>query len=168
MIQAGLLGGLFIGVLSALPVISIANFCCCMWIIGGGVLAAYVDQGPGRSNAVGRGALDGLVAGIVGAFVWVIASLAVDVALGPLQERLLSFVLESNADMPPEARVWLEELADRSSGPLRYVFGFMAHLAAGMIFATLGGLLGAMVLWRQGVPPALGGPPPPPPIPPAP
>src|SRR3954465_13561456 len=31
--QAALLGGLFIGILSALPLI---KYCCCIWIIGGG------------------------------------------------------------------------------------------------------------------------------------
>jgi hypothetical protein len=164
LIQAGLLGGVFIGVLSSLPVISLAN-CCCLWVITGGMLAAYVDQGPGRPNAVARGAIDGLVAGVVGAFVWLIASLALDVVLGPLQERLLSSVLESNADMPPEVREWLESVSDRSAGPFRYVAGFMFHLVAGVIFATLGGLLGATLFWREGVPPALGGPPPPPPLP---
>ena len=162
MIQAGLLGGVFIGVLSALPVISLAN-CCCLWVIAGGMLAAYVDQAPGRPPAIARGALDGLVAGIVGAFVWLIASLGIDVVMGPLQERLMSTVLESNADMPPEVRVWLENMADRSAGPLRYVAGFMFHLVAGAIFATVGGLVGATLFWREGVPPALGGPPPLPP-----
>jgi len=165
LIQAGLLGGVFIGVLSALPVISLAN-CCCLWIIAGGMLAAYIDQGPGRPKAIGRGALDGLVAGAVGALVWLVASLALDVVLGPLQERLLSTVLQSSADMPPEVREWLEGMADDRGGAIRYVAGFMFHLIAGLIFATLGGLLGAMIFWREGVPPALGGPPPPPPIPP--
>jgi hypothetical protein len=165
LIQAGLLGGAFIGVLSALPVISLAN-CCCLWIIAGGMLAAYVDQPRARPGGLARGALDGLVAGVLGAFVWLIASLALDVVLGPLQERLLSSVLQSNADMPPEVREWLERMADDSGGGLRYALGFMFHLVAGVIFATLGGLLGATLFWREGVPPALGGPPPPPPIPP--
>jgi hypothetical protein len=35
-----------------------------------------------------------------------------------------------------------------------------------MVFSTLGGILGALFLWRDRVPPALGGPQPPPPIPP--
>ncbi len=37
-----LLGGLFIGMLSALPIVSVGNCCCCLWMIGGGVLAAYL------------------------------------------------------------------------------------------------------------------------------
>ncbi len=165
MIQPALLGGLFIGVLSALPVISLAN-CCCLWVISGGVLAAYLDQAPGRPNSLPRGAFDGLLAGVIGAFVWLFASLAIDTVMGPLQERLMSAVLESSADMPPDVRVWLEEMGQHSTGALRYVAGFTFHLLAGLVFATLGGLLGAMFLWRDGVPPALGGTPPPPPIPP--
>ena len=43
MTQAALLGGLFIGVLSALPIINLAN-CCCLWIVGGGAIAAYLAQ----------------------------------------------------------------------------------------------------------------------------
>jgi len=41
--QPALFGGLFIGVLSALPIINIGN-CCCLWVIGGGVLATYLMQ----------------------------------------------------------------------------------------------------------------------------
>ena len=42
-LQPALLGGLTIGVLSALPVINLAN-CCCAWILFGGALAAYLMQ----------------------------------------------------------------------------------------------------------------------------
>ena len=167
MSQAALFGGLYIGVLSALPVISLANiFCCCLWVTTGGALAAYIDQGPGRPNAISRGALDGLLAGIVGAFVWLLASLAIGVVLGPLQERMITSVLESSADLPPDVRTWLEDFSEHGTGPLQYAAGFMFHLVAGAIFGTIGGLLGAMFFWRDDVPPALGGPPPPPPIPP--
>ena len=41
--QPALLGGVTIGVLSALPVINLAN-CCCAWILFGGALAAYLMQ----------------------------------------------------------------------------------------------------------------------------
>jgi hypothetical protein len=160
LIQAALLGGAFIGVLSALPVISLAN-CCCIWIIGGGMLAAYVDQDGMRPPALSRGALDGLLAGVVGAFVWLVAYIAVDVVMGPLQQRMIASVLESTAEMPPEVRDWLETTAEGGTGAFRYAAGFMFHLIAGAVFATLGGLLGATFFWRDSVPPALGGPPPP-------
>ena len=59
--SAALLGGVFIGVFSALPIINIAN-CCCLWIIGGGVLAAYLaQQNSPRSLSAGQGAWFGLL-----------------------------------------------------------------------------------------------------------
>jgi hypothetical protein len=166
LIQPAILGGVFIGVLSALPIVNLAN-CCCIWVIGGGMLAAYLDQAPGRPNNVARGALDGLLAGIVGAFVWLVAWSALDVVVSPIQERLLSSMMSNAADMPPEVRAWLESVrAGGSSTILGYLLGFVFHLFIGIVFGTLGGFLGALFFWRDDVEPALGGPPAPPPLPP--
>ena len=45
--QPALLGGLFIGVLSSLPVVSTANICCCLWVIVGG----GADELPAAAGA---------------------------------------------------------------------------------------------------------------------
>ena len=42
-LQPALYAGAFIGVLSALPFVNIAN-CCCLWVISGGVLLAFDSQ----------------------------------------------------------------------------------------------------------------------------
>jgi hypothetical protein len=164
-IQPVLLGGLFIGVLSALPIISVGN-CCCLWVVGGGMLAARLaQQDSAPSLSPGRGAVIGLIAGIVGAFVWLIAALALDVVIAPLQERMIAEMLSSAQDMPPNAREWLEMVAGRASSPMRYIAGFAFQLF-GAGFSALGGMLGAMY-FRRDVPPALGGdplPPVPPPL----
>ena len=100
-----LLGGLFIGVLSALPVVSVGN-CCCLWIVGGGVLAAYLDQqNEPRPITAGRGALTGLLAGVIGAFVWLIvvdgARRRAGAAAGAARR---ASSLRNARDMPPEVR----------------------------------------------------------------
>ena len=162
MIQPILLGGLFIGVLSALPVISIGN-CCCLWILGGGMLTAYLaQQSSPQSIRPGRGAVLGLMAGIAGAFVWLFAALALDALIAPLQERMIDEMLRNAQDMPPNARELIEMVAGRASSPTRFLVGFAFQLC-GAIFAALGGLLGAM-FFRRDVPPALGGPMVPPPL----
>ena len=155
MLQPVLLGGLFIGVLSALPIISVAN-CCCLWLIGGGMLSAHLAQqeSPYRIG-LGRGALVGLLAGVVGSVIWLVLALALEVFVAPLQQRMLDEMLRGAADMPPNARDWLESIAGQASSPLRYVAGFAFHLF-GAIFAALGGLLGAAFSKRD-LPPALGG-----------
>jgi len=162
-LQAPLLGGLFIGILSALPVVSWGN-CCCLWIVGGGVLAAYLDQQRDqRPISAGRGAFAGFLAGIIGAFVWLVFSLGLDVVLAPIRERLAGELMRMARDMPPDARAALESIG--ASSPLGFAFDFLVLLCAGAIFSTLGGVLGA-AFFRNDVPPALGGPIEPPPLPP--
>ena len=161
MLQAPLLGGLFIGVLSALPVV---NCCCCLWIVCGGVLAAYLDQqNDPRPITAGRGAWNGFLAGVIGAVVWLAVSMALDVVLAPMRERLASELIRVARDMPPDARAALESLGASSSAG--YIFNFIVLLCAGGILSTLGGILGA-AFFRNDVPPAIGGPVQPPPLPP--
>jgi hypothetical protein len=158
LIQPALYGGLFIGILSALPIVSIANYCCCAWVLGGGVLASYLlQQGKPASLTPRRGALVGLAAGVTGAVVWLVASMALDVVLAPLQARLVTEVLRTAGDMPSEVRQWLEAMASGENAPFRYALGFLFHLVAGALFATVGGVIGA-AYFRKDVPPALGGP----------
>jgi len=152
---APIVGGLFIGVLSALPIVSLGN-CCCMWIIGGGFLAAYVQQqNDPRPFTVSRGAMVGFGAGLAGAFVWLVMALIVDTLMAPLQQRVLGDLARTARDMPPEARQILRSMAEGGS-PVRYVVGLALMLFFGVPFATLGGVLGA-AYFRPDVPPALGG-----------
>ncbi|HZM59826.1 MAG TPA: hypothetical protein VFB85_08510 [Vicinamibacterales bacterium] len=161
MLQAALLGGLFIGVLSALPIVKYAN-CCCVWIVAGGIVAAYLDQqNDPRTITAGRGALAGLLAGVCGAFVWLIAALALSALFRPLQEGMAEMVLRSAPDMPPEVRTVFEGLGGASSW-VEYVLSFVLRLFVGSLVSTIGGLLGA-AFFRNDVPPALGGLPPLPP-----
>jgi hypothetical protein len=143
MVQSALLGGLFIGVLSALPIINVAN-CCCLWIMGGGLIASYLaDDGPAPIT-VARGARAGLLAGISGAFIWLCVAMALNVVVAPLQERMVDSMIRNAQDMPPDVRAWLETIGNRASSPLRYVLGFLFHFFGGVVFSTLGGVLGAI------------------------
>jgi hypothetical protein len=167
LIQPALLGGLTLGVLSALPVVEFGNCCCCLWVALGGLIAAYLDQPPTRTTVnIGRGAAVGLLAGVIGAFVWLFVTLTLDAVMAPIKDQAISVLRERAADLPPQVAAWLDMYDQPRETTAGYIVGFMLHLLAGMIFATLGGWLGAVFFWRDNVPPALGGPPPPPPIPP--
>ena len=156
MVQPALLGGLFIGILSALPFISVGN-CCCLWIIGGGFLAAYVDSQNSPVNLpIGRGALDGLFAGVAGAVIWLMAAIVIEPITGPMHRQFAETMAQRSQAMPPEVREMFEELASRSTSPARLVVGFFFQLAVGMVFAPIGGMLGAL-FFKKDVPPALGG-----------
>jgi hypothetical protein len=114
-----------------------------------------------------RGAWLGLLAGIAGAFVWLIVAMSIEPLVGPLQQRMIDEMLRESQDMPPNVREMLESVGSGASSGLQMAAGFAFHLCAAA-FAALGGLLAAM-FFRRDVPPALGGDPiipPPPPVPP--
>src|SRR6185437_11589302 len=69
-LKPALLGGLIVGVLSSIPLL---NYCCCIWGIGGGVLAGflYIKSSPVPVK-VGEGAVLGLLSGIIGAILYLI------------------------------------------------------------------------------------------------
>ena len=161
--QPALLGGLFIGVLSALPVVNICN-CCCVWVLGGGALAAYLQQqNQPQPVTVLQGARAGLLAGVVAAFVWLFMSQALEAVLAPVTERLAGEVLRNARDLPPWAREVFEDAREGSTAG-GVIFGFLLMLIGGSAVAAAGGAGGA-AYFRNDVPPALGGPINPPPLP---
>ncbi len=151
LLQPVLFGGLFMGVLSALPIISLGN-CCCLWVMGGGVVTAYLMQ-HGRPDPIqlGEGAFGGFLTGVVGAVVYAVVSLPIQLVTAPLQRGMMDRLLESAADVPPELREMIESFGS-GSVVVGVLFGFFLMLAVGMVFSTLGGLLGALIFRKT--PPA--------------
>jgi hypothetical protein len=160
--QPALLGGLFAGILSALPFVNFAN-CCCLWVIAGGVIAAYLmQQNYPLPVSAGDGAVVGFLAGIVGAIVAAAVSLPIHLFLGPMLPAFSQGNMwRRHRDMPPEVR-------DMMRGVSPWVFaviGGMIFFVIELVFSTLGGLFGALI-FRKPTPPAAPPGPPPPPHPP--
>jgi ABC-type phosphate transport system permease subunit len=155
-----LIGGVAIGVLSALPIINIGN-CCCAWILFGGALAAYLMQQnhPAPIN-VGDGAIVGLIAGLIGAFVWLILSVPIGIAMAPMQQRMTQRVLENASDLAPELRTFLESVSGSPTIGFGLLIGFFLMLVVSTLFGMLGGLFGALMFRKADAPIV------PPPIPP--
>jgi len=142
LIQPVLLGGLFLGVLSALPIISAGN-CCCLWTLGGGMLAAYLaQQQTPQPLRLLDGARIGFLAGLAGAAIWLFAAVIVDLLMSPLQQRMIDLVLRNARDIPPEARGILEGFSRQTSMAARLAIGFVFQLFIQTPFAAVGGLLG--------------------------
>ena len=148
--QPVLLGGLFIGVLSALPVINAGNCCCCLWIVAGGVLTVYLRQQnmPGQIDAA-EGALLGLMAGLLGGVIAAVLSIPIQMLLGPFQQDLLNRVLAGNEDLPPEMRDVLQRAT--AGGAIRAVT-MIVNVVISTVFGLLGGLLGVAIFKRNAPP----------------
>lgn len=150
-LQPALLGGVFIGVLSALPVINAGNCCCCLWVLAGGALAVYLRQqnAPGAIDAA-EGALMGLLAGFIGGVIGVVLSIPIQMMLGPMQTEWMREIMAGNEDMPAEAREMMERMM---TGNTMRVAGAIINVVTSTIFGMLGGLLGVAIFKKNAPPP---------------
>jgi hypothetical protein len=148
-----LFGGLFIGVLSALPIINIGN-CCCLWVIGGGVLATYLmQQNHPFPIAAADGALVGLLAGLIGGLLGTLLSIPIEMMMGPIQRQLMERILSHNQEIPEETRRILENM---NVGAVAIAFKLVFSVFIGAVFGMLGGLLGVALFKKKDLPPPPG------------
>ena len=153
--QPALLGGLFIGVLSALPVVNWANACCCLWVVAGGMLTSYLLlQQPGTAPIESAEmALHGLLAGFVGGLIYIaLTALVLSGAMGAEMIAHVRQALEQNPEIPEEMRDRFIGLAE--GGGLMFVAGIVT-VPTFAAFAMLGAILGLAILRRK-APPAAG------------
>ncbi|HKB11243.1 MAG TPA: DUF5518 domain-containing protein [Vicinamibacterales bacterium] len=160
--QPALIGGLIMGVLSALPIVAAGNLCCCLWVLSGGAIAAYLlQQNQSTPIQPGDGALVGFLAGIIGALVQFVISIPVGILVAPYEQAMLRRVLDMAGSMPPEMREALERYSGRDA---EFAFGFLIvrriialvfGLFVGGLFSTIGGLLGAMMFRKDTPPPGV-------------
>ncbi|HWF86504.1 MAG TPA: hypothetical protein VG222_16710 [Vicinamibacterales bacterium] len=157
--QPAIIGGLVMGVLSALPIVYAGNACCCLWVVCGGITAAYVfQQNQTMPIATGDGALVGLLAGFVGAGVHLVLSVPIDIVMAPIERAMAMRLGDMAGNMPSGMRDMIDQFSQRSAEAgiglilIRRVFLFMLMLVVGSIFSTIGGLIGA-VIFRKSLPP---------------
>ena len=143
------------GVLSALPIIQVGNACCCMWVVSGGLVAAYVfQQNHPAPMTAADGALAGLLAGLLGAVVYFVLSVPLDLIMAPMERSIAQRVLDMSGNMPPELRDMFDRVNGNraATGVAFFLFrliGFVFMLFIGAIFSTIGGLLGSVLFVRK-------------------
>lgn len=143
-LKPALLGGLIVGILSAIPFL---NYCCCLWSIGGGLLAGmlYINGSPNRVTT-GDGAIVGALAGLVGGVIYLIIGLPIALLYsGAAMEEAFR---NSGVQMP-------------LSGTLLLIVGSLIAAVCLIAFATVGGLLAVPIFEKR----KEGAVPPPPPVP---
>ena len=169
--RPAVIGGVMLGVLSAIPFVNLVNVCCCAWAILGGILAVnmYVKNSP-TPVSTGEGAQIGLMAGVIGAIIYIVIGIPLGYIAGQAMFSGIQGIVGSMA--PPEQmeefnRRMEEARAQQAAGFFEYLPGaIMSGVLGGIvltIFATIGGLLGVSIFEkRKG---GAGTPPPPPPPP---
>ena len=131
-----LIVGVAMGVLSSIPVVSIVNCLLCGWLWLGGIFGVWLYRNFSHQTLdMGKGALLGLVSGLVAA---VIAT-------------LLGLVFSGNvAAISPEQMAQLEEVMGESAQIFNdpatmTVIGLGITLVLYPVFAAIGGLIGAAI-----------------------
>ncbi|MBN2414987.1 DUF4199 domain-containing protein [bacterium] len=149
-----LVGGGVMAILSTVPIISLGNCLCCLWILAGGALAAYMysRELPGDvSISGGDGAVTGLLAGIFGAlFASILGYLFMSMGDAEILNRVFENVLRDRSDLSPEVDELMRSLREGERlSPLYMVAGLFFSLIINAVFGTLGGLIGASMFKKK-------------------
>jgi len=150
----GLIGGATIGILSTLPIINLGNCLCCMWVVFGGALAAYVyHKSLPRDMPItsADGALAGLLAGLFGALFFTFLTYFFMAVIGFRPGgTIIDSILESRNDISPELEELLEELRQGGEvNPIFVLIQLISSLVIDAVFGTIGGIIGAAFLKKR-------------------
>lgn len=157
-LKPALFGGILLGVLSSVPVLNIANLCCCLWVLLGGALASksLIDNSPHRPVTTGEGAMVGLMAGGIGAGIYVVVGIPLGLILERVinsRELLLKFYekIIDNPAVIDQLRRTLEAQQAGESGrmlAMRLIFGVFWILLM-VVFASIGGIIGVALFEKR-------------------
>lgn len=144
------------GVLSSLPIVSAGNFCCCLWVVSGGLVAAYVlQQATPMPITTAEGALAGLLAGLAGAVIQFLISIPLDILMLPMERAMAYRLFDFAQNMSPEVRDMFERFARRDE-PLsfflllsRRFIVLLIMLCIGGAFSAIGGIIGAALFGKK-------------------
>jgi hypothetical protein len=158
-LKPAILSGGVLGFLAGVPGFDLFNCCtCCSMGIGAGFLAAFLYSKTcarvGLPFDAGRGAGVGALAGFFWGLSNAVVSTLVTAAFGDLAAEMLIPILESNPSIPPEVLDPVVEGLEQGVTTLSIVVDAVVTLGLGVVFATIGGLIGAAVFKSEPVAPA--------------
>lgn len=153
-IQPALVGGLVIGLLWSIPFLSLANMCCCFGVMVGGALAAWmlIKRSPLLPVSYGDGAVVGVLAGVVGAAVYLVLGVPIGLAF---HGAGLGMIRSLMSQMGPEAQRVIDEAVRNSQNQslgerlLGALFAWLITSVISIGFASIGGLIGVSIFEKR-------------------
>ncbi|HJQ24632.1 MAG TPA: hypothetical protein VKA60_12005 [Blastocatellia bacterium] len=160
--QPAIIGGLVMGLLTSIPVVNLGNFCCCLWLLLGGALAArlLIKRSPVWPVSSGDGATTGAIAGAVGAGVYLLIGVPLGLMLSHTTMSLFGGFIDSIKD-PQFREAMRKALEQAQNQPLSArimsaLFNWLISACLMVGMGMLGGLIGVALFEKR-----KGGPPPP-------
>lgn len=149
LLTPALIGGAVAGVLSGIPLLGCL---CCLWIIGGAMLATHLAaKSFPVSMTAGDGAIIGILAGVVAAVVDGLVSIPLQAINAEFLQRLMERFAEYSSQLPGNWR----ELMERGMNKPSLAWFFIGLVISAAIFAALGavgGVIGASLFGKKSAP----------------
>jgi hypothetical protein len=151
MLKPAAIGGILLGVLSSIPIVSCG---CCIWMIGGGILAAYlfVKESP-VMVPLSKGVLLGFFVAVIGTLVYALFQIPL-LLMSPEKSTELVVQMQQFLDQfpgfGPENREQIMELA-RSERfvSILYVSSLIGQFLGNCLLAMVGGALGVAIFEKR-------------------
>jgi len=143
MFVPALIGGVAAGVLSGIPFV---NCLCCLWIIGGAMLASYFlcKDSPVNITA-GDGAIVGVFTGIIAAVVDALISIPLHAMNREFMMSIMERVAEYAEEMPSGWETWFERGASFSM----FMLGLVISAVIFAVLGALGGIIGVSLFKKK-------------------
>ncbi len=149
MFSAALIGGAGAGVLSGIPLV---NCLCCLWIIGGAMLAAYLLA---KDSPIVLTAGDGAIVGIFTGIVAVVVQAIISFLFRPVNREFFRRMIEKFAEYAEEMPPGIEDFLEGGSTQVS-VSGFLIGiLVSAIVFSALGalgGIIGISIFRKKFLP----------------
>ena len=145
MFVPALVGGAAAGLLSGMPIVQCM---CCLWIIGGAMLSAYLLA---KNSPVSLTAAEGAIVGALSGIFAAVAERLISIPFAAFSQEFARKLMESMSrfteEMPSGWETWL----DRSRGlsPALFLLGLLITAFIFAALGALGGILGASLFGRK-------------------
>ena len=148
-IQPAVTGGMFLGVLASVPIISLGF---CMWVLlGGGIAVVMLTRQRSTPITYGDGAFVGVLSGLFGAVVGTILQMSFRAIAARLfesgQQQLEQLLQQIGAEGP--MRDWILRAASGEISATTLIFTFFTNLLVFSLFAMIGGILTIALLNKR-------------------
>ncbi len=146
MFTPALVGGVVAGVITALPFLGCF---CCLWIIGGAMLAAYLlARNSPVSLTAGEGAIVGIFTGIIAAVVDAFISVPFQALNRDFAQKFMDQVSHFFEDLP-EGWESIIERAGAGTTPALFLLGLLVSATVFAAFGALGGVIGVSLFGKK-------------------
>ncbi|MBN2413895.1 hypothetical protein JXQ31_19635 [candidate division KSB1 bacterium] len=132
-------GGLFIGVITGVPILNLINCFCCVGVIGGGILSVYLYRNSLKEDQImsmSDGVAIGLLAGVLGAF----SGAILNGIFGAMTRDILEFA--SKYIDNPQIDEILYNITAAQIAKGFFLLNILGNLLIDCVFGLIGGMIG--------------------------